>query len=410
MRLYCSTCEKFPLRLVDVTELFFQELRSRGVEQVWYCRPGPVPGGLRTEYVGGIPVVVPPTFGAGGPLGEIATRLCYWFLEAVFLLRLLGSPPDVIMIRDKYWGAAVGFLVARLTRRKFVIWLSYPYPEHDAVESIAAAGVSRWLRKARSWLGVRLLYRFAMPRADHNFVQSERMKADLVAWGVPPERMTAVPMGIKKGFHGQIDPAILPVGPPLILHLGSLSAVRRLEVLVDAFALVASRRPDVRFRFVGDGDLPAERRALEERVRKAGLQEVVQFTGMLPMAEAWKYVSEATVCVSPIPDTPLLRVASPTKFIEYLAFAKPTVGNSHPEQSMIAGLCDGARIVDWSPQAFADGILWCLDHPVEAREMARRGRSWVQQNRTYDRIADLVHQELKRIVSGPSSAAATVRQ
>ncbi len=94
------------------------------------------------------------------------------------------------------------------------------------------------------------------------------------------------------------------------------------------------------------------------------------------------------------PHEPVLRVASPTKFIEYLALAKPTVGNDHPEHSMIAKAASGAMIVEWSPQGFADAILWCLDHPEEAREMALRGREWVGEHRTYDRLADMVHGEL----------------
>jgi glycosyltransferase involved in cell wall biosynthesis len=261
-----------------------------------------------------------------------------------------------------------------------------------------------------------MLYRFAMRKADHNFVQSEQMKKDLEEkWGLRPEGMTAVPMGISRGFLDEIrfpkrgDTTPLELAP-VVLHLGSLSAVRRLEVIVDAFAIVAARRPDVRFRFVGDGDVPAERKALEKRAHGAGLRDKVEFTGLLPIEEAWRHVAKSAVCVSPIPDTPLLRVASPTKFIEYLAFAKATVANVHPEHSLIARECDGARIVEWSPEGFAEGILWCLDHPVEAAEMALRGRQWVLENRTYDRLAAQVHREFKRIVSGDRRAPAALDQ
>ena len=62
--------------------------------------------------------------------------------------------------------------------------------------------------------------------------------------------------------------------------------MRRLEILVDAYAIVAVRRPDVRFEFVGDGTEPSDRRNLEDRVRAAGIDGVVTFTGQLPMAVA----------------------------------------------------------------------------------------------------------------------------
>src|SRR5690606_33670650 len=202
------------------------------------------------------------------------------------------------------------------------------------------------------------------------------MKRDLLRWGILAERMTAVPMGIKKSTFDSVDLTIVPEQPPLVLHLGSLAAVRKLEILVDAFAIVARKRPDARLQFVGDGDVPEERRDLEQKVREAGLEALVQFTGQVPIEEAWWRVSLSSVCVSPV-RMPLLRVASPTKFVEYLAFAKPTVGNDQPEHTMIAQESQGALSVEWSPQAFADAILWCLDNPGEAREMGRRGRQWI---------------------------------
>ena len=104
----------------------------------------------------------------------------------------------------------------------------------------------------------------------------------------------------------------------------------------------------------------------------------------------------------------MLRVASPTKFIEYLAFAKPTVGNHHPEHSMIAECEPTGRIVERSPQGFADAILWCLDHPEEARAMALSGRAVGGRNRTYDRLADMVHAELREM-SGTSVTAGAGR-
>lgn len=402
MRLYCSSPEKYPIKYVDVVELFFRELRTRGIDQVWYCQPSAEPGGLRNEYMDGVRIIVPPTFGRSFG-ARILSRLVYLLLETTYLLAQVRNPPDAFLIRDKYWGAVIGYLVSRLTRRKLLIWLSYPYPEHEREQASVSSGPRALMLRLRSWLGYRLLYRFVMPRADHCFVQSEEMKRDMLQWGVAADRMTPVPMGIKKVTFDSVDLSVEPDQPPVVLHLGSLSAVRKLEILVDAFAIVAQRCPQARFQFVGDGDLPEERRDLQQRVRQAGLAEVVEFTGQVPIERAWVYVARSSVCVSPV-RMPLLRVASPTKFIEYLAFAKPTIGNDHPEHSMIAEQShQGALTVEWSPQAFADAIVWCLEHPQEAREMGLRGRAWVQEHRTYDRLAAMVQRKLIEVVDGPGA-------
>jgi glycosyltransferase involved in cell wall biosynthesis len=406
VRLYCSTPEKYPIRLVDVTELFFRELRTRGVEQTWFCRAGAQSGGLRREWQSGVGIIVPPSLPGDGIVAKALTYFAYWFFELVFLLKQIGRPPDAILIRDKYWGAFVGYLVARICGCRFMVWLSYPYPEHDSEEAQSATGWRRSLKRVRASLGRRILYQFAMPRADHCFVQSEQMKKDLLHWGISPDKMTAVPMGITTRVFDSADLDAPPASPPVVLYLGTLAGVRKLEILVDAFALVLQKRPDVRLQFVGDGDVPAERQKLEERVRHLNLSAAVEFTGQLPMDEAWKKVAAASVCLSPFRVTPVLRVASPTKFVEYLAFAKATVANDHPEHSMIAAKSSGALIVEWTPEAFAEGILWCLDHPEEAREMALRGRVWIRDNRTYDRLADQVLHQLEAVIAGRAVGSA----
>ena len=68
---------------------------------------------------------------------------------------------------------------------------------------------------------------------------------------------------------------------------------------------------------------------------------------------------------------------------------------------MIAECSNGAVIVERSAEAFAEAILWCIDHPEDARAMALRGRAWVGENRTYDRLADLVYGEMKRVLAEP---------
>jgi glycosyltransferase involved in cell wall biosynthesis len=130
------------------------------------------------------------------------------------------------------------------------------------------------------------------------------------------------------------------------------------------------------------------------------LADVVQFTGFVPIEKAWSYAASAAVCMSPFYPTPVLNSASPTKLVEYLALGRPVVCNNHPEQSEIikesgAGLC-----VNWGAQAFADAMVWMLEHPDEAETMAAKGPAWVAANRTYPIIAENVwrkYQELLQV-------------
>ena len=144
---------------------------------------------------------------------------------------------------------------------------------------------------------------------------------------------------------------------------------------------------------------------LRAEVSKHGLRNSVVFTGFLPMKEAWKYISEADVCLSPYFPTPILQSTSPTKLIEYMAMGKPVIGNEHPEQKLViqesgAGIC-----VPWEERAFAKAITEVLADPEMARKMGEKGRRYVEQQRTNSVMADVVEREYLRICQLPVKTA-----
>jgi glycosyltransferase involved in cell wall biosynthesis len=399
MRIHVSAADRYPLRYVDVVELFLGELARHGVEQTWYVQGVGETSGPRTEYVGPVKIIVSPVVAAGGLLGKIASKIAYWSIDTALLLRLLWRAPDLIIVRDKYWASLVGLAVARILRKPFVVWMSYPFPEDDLERSSSFTGPMRLFLKISGHFGRFAYYGIAMRFADHCFVQSERMKLEMHERGIALERMTAVPMGIALDMVEKGEATVPPEEPPVVLYVGGLQVVRRLEMLIDCFAEVARRHEQVQFRVVGEGSVPEDRARLERRAAELGIAGRVQFTGQLPMVEAHRHIARAAVCLSPIVVTPTLRVASPTKFVEYLSWARPTIGNDHPEQSMIAEQSQGAICVEWSAKAFADAIIWCLDHPQQAAEMAVRGRAWVKETRTYDKLGALVLGRLQSIIA-----------
>lgn len=399
-KLYCTTNENFPIKLVDVVDLFLRELRERGIDQVWFAK-SESDGPWRRESVAGVPVIVPPYSSRYGAPSRAISKVLYWLTDAASLLRLLFKPVDVIQVRDKYFVAAIGLLVARLRGRVFTVWLSYPFPE-DSLDIAAEKGLLSGLyQRISGAVGIILLYKIAMPLADHCFVQSDQMREDLHKLrGIPLEQMTPVPMGISNRVRDLPAQAERPSSSAqTVMYLGTMYRVRRLETMIDAFILVAKQRPDVRFLLVGDGLVPSDRGDLEARVAAAGLADRFEFTGFIPIEHAWQKISESDVCVSPFLANRVLRVASPTKLVEYMAFGKPVVANEHPEHSRVLEASGGGVCVPWSVDGFASGILTCLDDPKAAQEMGDRGRQWVLANRTYDRLAEQVHQVYERLLS-----------
>lgn len=397
--LYCTTNDRFPIRLVDVSELFWQELAQRGVEQQWFSPGRQTPGPMRKETVGDVTITVSPATARFGKLGTVLNIVAEWVTDTACLASLVFRPPDVIQVRDKYWAAVVAWPIARITGSLFTIWLSFPYPEADIDRADRKGSkLKRKYLRLSGRLGEVLLYDFAMKRADHCFVQTEEMKKSLVARGIDASKMTPVPMGITPrvlnhqhsaalGDPNNVADQFIKDGDKNIFYLGTLDRDRELTVMIDAFARVLQNQPEARLILAGPEANPGDQQVLTSRARALGVLDNVVFTGMLPMEQAWQILERVDVCWCPIVNNRVLRVGSPTKLIEYMAFKKPVVANEHPEHKLVLEQSGAGYCVPYTAEGFAHATCELLDNPALATEMGERGLPWVTANRSYDKIA-----------------------
>jgi len=91
-------------------------------------------------------------------------------------------------------------------------------------------------------------------------------------------------------------PTPLPWNPPRIAYIGRITVEKRVDLLLDAFARVAARHPEVVLSIAGDG-LPSVVRQLEGRVTSLGLDDRVTFHGRLDSGEVPPLLEEATLQV-----------------------------------------------------------------------------------------------------------------
>jgi glycosyltransferase involved in cell wall biosynthesis len=316
--------------------------------------------------------------------------------------RLRRGRYDAVEVKDKFLSGIFAVIASRLFRTRFIYWLSYPFPEFYLLRAKDGTARYPFLYRIRG-AGFRvLLYRLLLPAADHVFVQSEQMRTDIAAEGIPAEKMTAVPMGVRADLCEMAEPSaqrkLIAANVPSILYLGALDKVRRLDFLIRALGRVLLSIPAARLYLVGRGDDPADEAFLESEVSRLGLQSSVIFVGQLPQAEALQLVREADVCVSPLYPTPIMRASSPTKVVEYMAMGKPVVANDLPEQKHVIEESGAGYCVPYAEQAFADAIVRLLEDPEGARSMGQRGRRYVLAHRTYGAIASVVEQKFLDIV------------
>jgi glycosyltransferase involved in cell wall biosynthesis len=383
--------------------LFGEELCGRG-HRIDYILQSEAP--CSAAYLaswGGGRVWVGPTNVGASLLSRISRHTRGILHDLKLFTQLRRGDYDLIEVKDKFIAGAFAAVAAWMYRKRFVYWLSYPIPEDYLLR--AREGSARYpvLYLVRGAVSRFLLYRLLMPAADHVFVQSERMRQDVAQQGVPLDKMTAVPMGIKPerfaAFSGKAQRALMPAGEPCFLYLGTLSKVRRLDFLVRVLAKVRRAVPDAKLYIVGGGDDPGDEQLLVQEARRLGVTDALVLVGQLPQAEALRYVQEADVCVSPFYPTPILNSTSPTKLVEYLAMAKAVVANDHPEQRLVIEESGAGYCVPWDEDAFAQAVIKLLSAPETAARMGERGRRYVLEHRSYARIADLVEAAFLKMVT-----------
>ncbi len=394
MRLFYFVTDPYPPFRVDLTELFAHELKKLGVETTWSMRRGDsgmfrrVTSEGQTVYLPfaltGIPVLAPIT----RRIGEI---ICELFLT----LKLLFGPfYDFIQVRDdRYTAAAIALLVARMRGNKFTYWVSYPFPENDLEKAKLTSGLYRQFLRVRGMLTKWWLYKVILPNADHVFVQSDRMKQAIAAYGLAENRMTPVPMGVPTrllDWSRALNPTI---EHGRVVYLGSLARARKIDTVIEAFAQALQHVPHARLYLAGRGDVPDDRSGLEDLCIQLKIAGHVTFTGLLPIEQAWSLAAQAEVCISPIPCTANLLPGSPTKLYEYLALGRPVVANDHPEQSAVLSATGAGLCVPWGAASFAQAIVYLLTHPDEARAMGEKGPGWVAEHHRYDRLAAQVFRQ-----------------
>ena len=149
------------------------------------------------------------------------------------------------------------------------------------------------------------------------------------------------------------------------------------EYFLQAARKISDRREDVVFLLVGEGELDG---SLRDLAADLGLGDRVIFAG--PRQDVVDCYRSFDVFV-----LSSLWEGQPIALIEALAMRRPTVAtvtSGSPE--VVRDGQTGLLVPAKDPEALARAVLWFLDHPVQADEMAQRGRTYVETHFTEERM------------------------
>jgi glycosyltransferase involved in cell wall biosynthesis len=230
----------------------------------------------------------------------------------LFFRLLAGRRPAAIVVEPP---PTTGFFVRLAAALRGVPYVYYAADIwSDATEATGAPGVVTSV--------VRLLERFALRGAAHVLAVSDGV-AERVRALAGHERVTVVPGGIDTGLFtpdGPVDEAV--AAAPVAAYTGTMSEWQGADVFVRALPAVLAAVPGARLVFAGQGSARAE---LEALAAELGVAASVEFTGVVPPADAARLLRSARVGLVSIKPGIGYDFAVPTKLFASAACGTPVL-------------------------------------------------------------------------------------
>ncbi len=248
----------------------------------------------------------------------------------------------------------------------------------------------------------RRLETHALGRADHVFTICEGLRGDILARGVPQDKVTVIPNAVDVGSFElggapdvQLQQQLGLANCAVVGFIGSFYAYEGLDLLLDALPAMLAVLPDVRVLLVGGG--PQED-ALKAQAKRLGVEDKVIFTGRVPHAEVQRYYDLIDVLAYPRHSMRLTELVTPLKPLEAMAQGRLLVASDvgghkelirHGETGLLFRAGDAGSLKDTLLQVLAKKDLW--PHMRQAgRQFVERERNWAASVERYRSVyADL---------------------
>jgi len=252
----------------------------------------------------------------------------------------------------------------------------------------AAVDHGRTREGALRYRATRALETYALRHADAVTTICEGLRADIVARGVDPAKVTVVPNAVDvekfvlgREPDGSLRRSLALDGAIVLGFIGSFYAYEGLALLLEALPRILAAEPRVHVLFVGGGAEEPNLRAIAERL---GLESRIRFAGRVPHGEVQRYYDLIDVLVYPRLPMRLTELVTPLKPLEAMAqgrlLAASDVGG-HREliRDQETGVLFRAGDVD----ALATKVVELLADRRRWGELRARARRFVETERNW---------------------------
>ncbi len=229
--------------------------------------------------------------------------------------------------------------------------------------------------------------------ADHVAILCNGLKNDLVQRGIPAQKITPVFNAITPEDFAPCPPDTEFMqewglkGKKVIGFIGSFYRYEGLDLLADAFSLIAERYPDTVLLLVGGGEMDAE---LKSRIRSAGLESRLVMPGRIPHERIAGVYALTDILVYPRYSMRLTELVTPLKPLEAMAMGKVFIASDvggHKE--LIKDGHTGILFPAGNAEALASGLENLLGDKELRERLQSQGLDWVRKHHTWEKTTSV---------------------
>lgn len=322
-----------------------------------------------------------------------ARRSCY--VQTVFQLRNNRHHVPIYDSLLQFRGVAVlhdvnlsGILGAKTLGRGHRIGFLLEVWKNEGLSAFIRTSLNAFLNKRWPGAGEYALNRVVCRRSFGIIVHNEQASRMIrqVAGSVP---LQAIPLGVPLACAQADGRAVrrqlgLPEDAFVVISLGYITPRKRIGEALRAFAKLVEQIPQALYVLVGEVTQGFDVQAIVEQY---DLGNRVRITGWVDDSTFHDYLSIADVCVNL--RYPVEGETSSTA-LRAMSYAMPTlVSDSGSLAEFPDGVCLKIAPGSGEAESIYRALLWTQSHPEESAALGARAQSFVRQNHTWERAAQL---------------------
>ena len=234
----------------------------------------------------------------------------------------------------------------------------------------------------------RMLENHATRKADAVAVICEGLRKDLIARGMPADKITVAPNGVDMNLFGA------PLSPDpdfarglgledaeTVGFIGSYYDYEGLDDLIAAMPRLVARRPKVQLLLVGGGPMEAQ---LRVQAAASPVAERIRFVGRVPHDEVDRYYALIDILAYPRKAMRLTELVTPLKPLEAMAQRKLVVASDvGGHRELISHDVTGTLFPAGDPDALADAVAGLFEQRGDWEHRRDTARRFVENERNW---------------------------